>query len=52
MSNNYEMPTANYELLNKPINRPPKILSLMEEHMGHGTYGNLLREGFAKLDST
>ena len=30
----------------------PKILSLMEEHMGHGTYGNLLREGFAKLNST
>ncbi|MDJ0689964.1 MAG: glycosyltransferase family 4 protein [Xenococcaceae cyanobacterium MO_188.B32] len=30
----------------------PKILSLMEEHMGHGTYGNLLREGFAELNST
>ena len=41
----------NYELLEKKIYNPPKILSLMEEHMGHGTYGNLLREGFAKLDS-
>ena len=30
----------------------PKILSLMEEHMGHGTYGNLLRAGFSQLNST
>ncbi len=52
MSNKYEMQTANYELLNKIINRPPKILSLMEQHMGHGTYGNLLREGFANSTST
>ncbi|NJK49486.1 hypothetical protein HC931_16205 [Candidatus Gracilibacteria bacterium] len=24
----------------------------MEQHMGHGTYGNLLREGFQKSDTT
>ncbi|NJM88387.1 MAG: glycosyltransferase family 4 protein [Hydrococcus sp. RU_2_2] len=29
-----------------------RILSLMEQHMGHGTYGNLLREGFQKSDTT
>lgn len=43
------MQAIDYELLDKQINKPPKILSLMEEHMGHGTYGNLLREGFAEL---
>ena len=52
MNNDYEMQTANYELLDKKIYRTPKILSLMEEHMGHGTYGNLLREGFAELTAT
>ena len=30
----------------------PKILSLMEKHMGHGTYGNLLREGLQQSSST
>lgn len=46
------MQAINYELLDKPRHSPPKILSLMEEHMGHGTYGNLLREGFAKSTET
>ncbi len=27
-------------------NNPLKVLSLMEKHMGHGTYGELLRKGF------
>jgi glycosyltransferase involved in cell wall biosynthesis len=49
-------------IINDPLNRinssslsdkktPPKILSLMEKHMGHGTYGNLLREGFQQSSS-
>ena len=29
-----------------PQENRPKILSLMEKHMGHGTYGELLRKGF------
>lgn len=29
-----------------PQDNRPKILSLMEKHMGHGTYGELLRKGF------
>ncbi|MCG8365968.1 MAG: glycosyltransferase family 4 protein [Pseudanabaenales cyanobacterium] len=30
------------------MDRPPKILSLMEDYMGHRTYSNLLREGFSQ----
>jgi glycosyltransferase involved in cell wall biosynthesis len=30
----------------------PRILSLMEKHMGHGTYGNLLRKEFQKSATT
>lgn len=30
----------------------PKVLSLMEKHMGHGTYGELLRKGFQEVTTT
>ena len=30
------------------MDRPPKILSLMEDYMGHRTYSHLLREGFSQ----
>ena len=33
------------------MDSPPKILSLMEDYMGHRTYSNLLREFFSKSSS-
>jgi glycosyltransferase involved in cell wall biosynthesis len=33
------------------IDNPPKVLSIMESSMGHGTYGNLLREYFSQSSS-
>lgn len=52
MSENYQIPAANYKLLEQPTDRQTQVLSLMEQHMGHGTYGNLLREGFTNGNLT
>jgi glycosyltransferase involved in cell wall biosynthesis len=33
------------------MTKNPQILSIIESHMGHGTYGNLMREYFNKISS-
>ena len=47
-----ERPNSSESPSSTQTQSPPKILSVMEKHMGHGTYGNLLREGFRQSTST